>query len=196
MESQYAQPHSGQFAQGGSGQGSHGYSSGQQGSQNFGFIRMDDRSSMNKAASNVNKTLGKVTDRSKVIYVKTTGDGVQKVCLRIYGRCELPYVTGWCRRASSPGTAALAMTKQLRVAGGLRADAGHRACPHLRQRCHDAVTVLRRSRWRCVLASSWTWHASRTRPPSSPSRELRRLGLNALSCALQGSLLASAGSIS
>lgn len=41
---------------------------------------MDDRSAANKAASNVNKTVGKVSDRTKVIYVKATGDGVQKVC--------------------------------------------------------------------------------------------------------------------
>jgi hypothetical protein len=45
----------------------------------FGQARMDDRSSFNKTASNVNKTVGKVTDRTKVIYVKATGDGVQKV---------------------------------------------------------------------------------------------------------------------
>lgn len=45
----------------------------------FGQNRMDERSSVNKAASNVNKTMGKVTDRSKVMYVKATGDGVQKV---------------------------------------------------------------------------------------------------------------------
>jgi hypothetical protein len=45
----------------------------------IGPSRMDDRSAANKAASNVNKTVGKVTDRTKVIYVKATGDGVQKV---------------------------------------------------------------------------------------------------------------------
>jgi hypothetical protein len=45
----------------------------------IGSSRMDERSAANKAASNVNKTVGKVTDRTKVIYVKATGDGVQKV---------------------------------------------------------------------------------------------------------------------
>jgi hypothetical protein len=46
----------------------------------LGQTTMDDRSAANKAASNVNKTVGKVSDRTKVIYVKATGDGVQKVC--------------------------------------------------------------------------------------------------------------------
>ena len=48
----------------------------------FGQNRMDDRSSFNKAASNVNKTVGKVSDRTKVVYVKATGDGLQKVSLQ------------------------------------------------------------------------------------------------------------------
>ena len=45
----------------------------------FQQIPLDDRSTSNKAASNITKTVGKVTDRTKVIYVKATGDGVQKV---------------------------------------------------------------------------------------------------------------------
>lgn len=45
----------------------------------YGMASMDDRSTASKAASNMNKSMGKVSDRSKVIYVKATGDGIQKV---------------------------------------------------------------------------------------------------------------------
>lgn len=38
-----------------------------------------DRSTANKAASNLNKSIGKVNDRTKVILVKATGEGPQKV---------------------------------------------------------------------------------------------------------------------
>lgn len=38
-----------------------------------------DRSTANKAASNLSKTVGKVNDRTKVILVKATGEGPQKV---------------------------------------------------------------------------------------------------------------------
>lgn len=50
-----------------------------QGAPIGGPQRMDDRSTANKAASSMNKTAGKVADRTKVILVKATGDGVQKV---------------------------------------------------------------------------------------------------------------------
>ena len=49
----------------------------------MGQQRMDDRSTANKAASSMNKTAGKVADRTKVILVKATGDGVQKVRARV-----------------------------------------------------------------------------------------------------------------
>lgn len=42
-----------------------------------------DRSTANKAASNISKTVGKVNDRTKVILVKATGDGPQKVWTRL-----------------------------------------------------------------------------------------------------------------
>ena len=45
----------------------------------YGMGSMDDRSTASKAASNMNKSIGRVSDRSKVMYVKATGDGIQKV---------------------------------------------------------------------------------------------------------------------
>ena len=42
--------------------------------------RMDhDRSTANKAASGLSKTVGRMNDRTKVILVKATGEGPQKV---------------------------------------------------------------------------------------------------------------------
>lgn len=43
-------------------------------------VRMDhDRSTANKAASGLSKTVGRMNDRTKVILVKATGEGPQKV---------------------------------------------------------------------------------------------------------------------
>lgn len=39
-----------------------------------------DRSTANKAASGLSKTVGRMNDRTKVILVKATGEGPQKVC--------------------------------------------------------------------------------------------------------------------